>query len=505
MIRQAVRSTPGVWVLVAVLALFPACAATPSAPGTAGVAAVQATKVALEDCLLSSLAAPESVQARCGTLAVPEDRDDPAGRQIALHIAVVPAVSRNPKPDPLFLLAGGPGQAASEAYPAIISTAFARIHQDRDIVLVDQRGTGKSNPLQCALPEEQDVEQQVGAWDEEVIAALQACPGTLDADPQFYTTDAAVRDLDQVRAALGYAQVNLYGASYGTRMALAYLQRYPGRVRTVVLDGVVSPDFRIYLTAASDGTRAMHMLFERCRADAACQEAFPDLQAEFEALLEALAAEPVEVRVADPVSGEPVAFTMTGERFANMAFALLYAPEVTSLLPLSVHTAYVGVDFAPLVAQAMAMDAGLYRGLFYAVACAEDAPFITAGEAAALGEGTYFGDMSRTMRRVCQAWPRGQLPPDFGTPVSASVPVLLLSGEADPITPPEYAGRVAQTLPNSRHVVVPGMGHGVVTRGCIPNLVADFIAAASVQGLDVACVQAIAPPPFFLRLTGPEP
>jgi pimeloyl-ACP methyl ester carboxylesterase len=481
------------WAVVLVF-WFAGCTATTSRPVVPGEPAIQ-----LADCQLSSPAAQKGVRARCGTLAVPEDRGDPSGQQIALHVVVVPAVSRSPEPDPLFMLAGGPGQAASEAYPAILSTAFARVRRDRDIVLVDQRGTGKSNPLECDLPEGQDTSE------EEVVAALKACPGTLDADPRFYTTGAAVQDLDDARAALGYERINLYGASYGTRVALTYLHRYPARVRAVVLDGVVSPDFRIYLTAGQDATQAMYMLFERCRADAACQETFPDLQFEFESLLEELQAEPVEVRIADPVSGEPIAFTMTGERFAAMAFAALYAPEITSLLPLSIHVAYADGNFAPLVAQVVAVDAGLYQGLFYAVACTEDASFIVPEEAAALGEGTYFGDMSKTMRQVCEAWPRGQLGPDFGVAVSSDVPVLLLSGQADPITPPRYAERVAQTLPNSLHLVAPGMGHGIVSRGCVPGIVADFIQAASAQGLDTACVQSIEPSPFFLSFSGPKP
>ena len=493
--KQRARSVIfGLSLGLAVALLLAGCMGRASGPGLGDGLAIQ-----WEECMLSSPGTLESVPARCGTLSVPEDRDDPSGRQIPLYVALVPAVSRNPRPDPLFVLAGGPGQAATETYPAILFAAFGGIHQGRDIVLVDQRGTGQSNPLECKLPEGDDVSEQ------EVIEALQACPSTLDADPRLYTTDIAVRDLDQVRAALGYERINLYGASYGTRVALAYLRRYPTRARTVVLDAVVSADFRVHLTAGRDGARAMDMLFDRCRAEPACREAFPDLQVEFQSLLSQLEAEPVTVRVPDPLSGEAVDFTFTRPRFASMVYAMLYSPELASLLPLSIHTAYVEGDYAPLLAQAGSADAGIYRGLLYAVLCTEDIPFIAPQEAATLNKGSYFGDMSAIQREVCEAWPRGELPPDYGEPVRSDVPVLLLSGEADPVTPPQYAEQVTTALGNSLHLVAPEMGHSIIIRGCVPRVVADFVDAASVEGLDTACVQEIAPPPFFVRLTGPEP
>lgn len=454
----------------------------------------------LEDCQLTAPGMADTLLARCGELTVPEDPDNPAGRQIALHVAVVPAVSRSPQPDPLFLLAGGPGQSAIEAYPLMLQSAFGSVNQDRDVVLLDQRGTGQSNPLECELPEDDD-----DLTDAEVTEILQACPATLTADARFYTTEMAVSDLEAMRIALGYDQINLYGASYGTRLAQAYLRRHPDRVRTLVLDAVVSPDFAIYANAGEDGAQALDKLFARCQADADCQAAFPDLQTEFMTLLARLEETPVEVSLADPTTGEPLTFEMTRARFTRMVFALLYTPEVAALLPLALHTAYADGNFAPLVTQATASDAGLYQGLLYAVVCTEDAPYVTPEEIAQ-SAGTYFGDMSESLREVCATWPRGDLPSDQMTPVTSNVPTLLLSGEADPITPPRYAEQVAQTLPNSAHLIAPGMGHGNIIRGCIPHLVSDLVKHASLDALaDVACVEDIAPPPFFVSFTGPTP
>lgn len=453
--------------------------------------------VALADCQLTMPGLDVTVSARCGTLTVPENPADPGGRQIDLNVAVVPAVSRNPQPDPLFILAGGPGQAAVELAPAL-AQGFTQVHQERDIVLVDQRGTGKSNPLECELPEEDDVETEA------VIAALRACPEDLDADLRFYTTEIAMRDLDAVRQALGYETINLYGASYGTRAALTYLRLFPDRTRSVVLDAVVSPDYRLFLNTAQDADRALNLLFARCAADMACNEAFPNAAGEFRALLTRLDAGPITTTLPDPVSAEPITMTLDRADLLNLTFPLLYTPEIAALLPLNLEQADAG-NWAPLLAQVGASDAGLYLGMFYAVACTEDAPFVDPAEAAGLAENTLFGDRTKVLLEVCTSWPRGALSAGWDAPVVSDVPVLLLSGEADPVTPPQYAERVAETLPNSLHVIGPGMGHGLIGRGCVDNLVADFIAAGSVADLDAACAQRLVPPPFFVSPTGPKP
>lgn len=477
--------------VIVILGLLGGCAqSTPEPTG-------ESPLLDLTECQLTMPNVDVVVEARCGSLTVPENRADPDGRQLTLNIAVVPAVSRSPQPDPLFVLAGGPGQAAAELGPVMVQS-FRQVHQDRDIVLVDQRGTGDSHPLECELPEEDDAD------DEAVIAALQACPETLDADPRFYTTEIAMQDLDAVREALGVDTLNLYGASYGTRAALTYLRLFPTRVRSVVLDAVVSPDYRLYLNTAQDADRSLDLLLDRCAADAACEEAFPDARDTFAALLDRLEAEPLTTTLPDPTSAEPVTLTLDDADVLNLTFPLLYTPEIAALLPLSLQQAADG-DFAPLIAQAGASDTGLYLGMFYAVACTEDAPFIDAAEASTLAHGTLFGDRTETLREVCTAWPTGELSAEFGTPVVSDVPVLLLSGEADPVTPPQYAARVAETLPNSLHVIGPGMGHGLIGRGCIDALVADFIAAGSVAGLDASCAENLIPPPFFVSHTGPTP
>ncbi len=458
-----------------------------------------APTLALEECYLKSPKGNNTIEAECGTLTVAEDPQAPGGRQIELNVVVVPAVSRNPEPDPLVILAGGPGQAATEVF-SFMATIFSRIHEQRDILLVDQRGTGESNPLTCDLPDDLS---EVDVTDDEIIAALQNCPATLDADPRLYTTEIAMADLDAVREALGYERLNLYGASYGTRAALTYLRLYPDHVRTMVLDGVVSPGYVLYLNTGRDVDRALELFFARCESDPACSEAFPDLRAEFAALLEQMDEAPISVDYRDPLTGEPEELQLDRETFLALTFALLYTPEVVSLLPLDIHTAYAEGNFAPLLAQGGAMDAGLAMGMFYAVACTEDAPYLEGVEEAS--QGTIFGDRSYALREVCEGWATGELSADFREPVTSDVPVLLISGEADPVTPPRYAEETAEDLPNSLHIVAPQMGHGVAVRGCMPRVIADFIGEGTVAELDAACVDAIEPPPFFVDFTGPRP
>lgn len=451
----------------------------------------------LEDCVLSSPAGNQ-VKARCGTLTVPEDRDNPSGRQIELHLAVIPAVKRSPEPDALFLLAGGPGQSAIETFPAMLALV-SPIRRDRDIVLVDQRGTGKSNPLRCLGPED---EALAG---EEALTKLKSCPQTLDADLRFYTTEIAMADLDEVRSALGYETINLYGASYGTRAALTYLRLYPQRVRTMTLDAVVDPEFILFLDAAEDGQAALDILFVRCEGDEACREAFPNLRSEFDRLLARLEDSPAHITIPHPLTNKPLELTVTRHMITSMVFNTLYAPDLAATLPLSIHTAYQDENYIPLISQAFLVNAGLYDGMFYSVTCTEDAPLISAVEAARRSEQSVFGNRTVDFSAICDEWAKGEVSPSFREPIASDVPVLILSGEADPITPPRHADRLAESLSNEIHVVFSGMGHGNLSSRCSVNLFKAFIESASVVGLDTVCVDGVQPPPFFVNFSGPHP
>lgn len=456
------------------------------------------SSITLEDCALTSPSGNQ-VDARCGTLTVPEDRSNPSGRQIELNIAVIPAIQRNPEPDPLFLLAGGPGQSAIETFPAMIPMMF-NIHEERDIVLVDQRGTGKSNPLRCIDPEDESLDTS-----DKVLEKLKSCPETLDADLRFYTTEVAMTDLNEVRSALGYETINIYGASYGTRAALTYLRMFPEHVRTLTLDAIVDPGFVMFMDAAQDGQSALDSFFARCEANEECKTAFPDLRTEFDGLLERIEGTPFDITIPHPVTNKPLDLTLTRTMITNMVFNTLYVPDLVATLPLSIHEAYANENYVPLISQAFLVNAGLYDGMFYAVACTEDAPLISADEAATRAEDTVFGDRTTDFVETCAAWPKGTVSPEFREPVVSDVPVLMLSGDVDPITPPRHAEFVAEELTNETHLVFSGMGHGNLSNRCTSNLFEDFIESASIDGLDTSCVAGIKPPPFFVDFSGPRP
>ncbi|MCW5845935.1 MAG: alpha/beta fold hydrolase [Anaerolineae bacterium] len=458
--------------------------------------------IPLEACRLAS-----GVAAQCGTVTVFENRDTQTGRTIDLNVAVLAATgsSNVVEPDPLFLLAGGPGQAAVEVYPNA-AFLFEEVNRTRDIVLVDQRGTGDSNGFVCDNLTDDSLPDDLP--DEAAVGLLDACRESLtaQADLTQYTTDRFIEDLEEVRVALDYDAINLYGASYGSRAALAYMRRFPDVIRSAVLDAVAGPDLVLFRDMPRDGQRALDLLFERCAGDEACHAAFPDLRTEYQDLLSQLE-EPQPISVAHPLTNEPLEFRLTRDRLSQYVFNILYSAELQSLLPLLIHHAHETGDFAPLVIQALAVgeSAGVYPGLLYALTCSEDEPLIGSDEARDVPADTSFGSFAANFQAICATWPRADVAADLRQPLQSDIPALLLSGGADPVTPPAYAETVAATLPNSRHLVVPGYGHGVLAVGCMPRVVAQFIREGNADTLDTGCLEELEPPPFFVDFAGPQP
>jgi pimeloyl-ACP methyl ester carboxylesterase len=328
----------------------------------------------------------------------------------------------------------------------------------------------------------------------------------MDADPRLYTTSIAMDDLDQVRETLGYPQINLYGASYGTRAAQVYARQHGDRVRTMILDGVVPLDWAIGPAVAGDAQRALEMLFDRCQAEPSCQAAFPDLPEEFQGVYDRLKSAAIQVKLDHPITGDPVEYTLTLETFANTVHTMSYAPESASLLPLMIHQAYEFEDYRPLAAQYLStvsfLENGVSIGMRFSVLCAEDVPFYASEPAS---QGYLEGTFQEAFGAICDTWPEGNLPENFRQPLRSDIPTLLLSGEADPVTPPANGDQVAQNLTNQLHIVAPGQGHIAIFRGCIPQIASEFIEAASVNGLETECVQNLDPLPFFLNFSGPTP
>lgn len=489
------------WRLIGALALAAAALAS-SASGPGG------PRLALEPCRLEHPYGLGSVPARCGRLAVAEDPGSPTGRKIELAIAVVPAVSARAKPDPLFLIAGGPGQGARDSFVGVLG-ALGSIRRDRDIVLVDQRGTGGSNAMQCAFPPEA---VEADADPEKLRQLALECLAKLPGDPRFYTTSVAVRDLEAVRAALGYARINLYGASYGTRVAQHYLRRYPARTRAVVLDGVVDPALALGPAMALDAEAALRAALARCAASPDCAASYPDTATEFDALRQRLVSAPVRVGIPDPVTARPRDVDFTAGHLALAARMLVYSDVSASLLPLLIHEAAARDDFAPLAAQTEMLreqlEDALAYGMHNSVVCSEDLPFVDAGalDREALGRTFLGSSLLEGLSAMCEVWPRGPVDADLKAPLRAStVPALLLSGELDPVTPPRYAAAAAAGFTDQAQVVFKGQGHVQLGLRCAQGLIRHFLDAGTAAGLDASCADAIGPAPFFLDFSGSAP
>jgi pimeloyl-ACP methyl ester carboxylesterase len=460
--------------------------------------------LALEDCRLEHPLKIASVAARCGVLQVAENPAEPAGRRIGLHVAVVPALNRRSHAAPLFLLAGGPGQSASDLYVSYAG-AFARVNRNHDIVLLDQRGTGRSEPLFCDYPEDWRATR-----DELPVLrqATLACLARYGERVRYYTSSVAALDLERVREALGYPQIDLYGASYGTRMAELYLRHHADRVQAVVLDGVTYPEQAIGPDTPLDGERALDLILGRCRGSPDCAAAYPDLRGDFGALRAKFGAGSASLTLPDPATGEPLELEFNRSVLGSALRLLSYNATQASLLPTLIHQAASG-RLAPLAAQTVIMarqiQGQLASGMQNSVVCSEDVPFFGAIDRQQL-DATYLGtEQLDALAEICKLWPKGPVDADLHAPLHSDVPTLLLSGEADPVTPPANAERLARGLAQHRLLVLPGEGHGQLATGCMPRLVAAFLDARDPQGLDAACLEEHRPAPFFVASTGPAP
>ena len=465
--------------VIGIALLVTACADSAAGPPSA---------IALEPC--AGFPVPDAL---CGSLTVPEDPAVPEGRTISLAVAVLPATGpeSDRAPDPVFALHGGPGAAAR--YLAPLMTGLPA-RERRDIVLVDQRGTGESQGMVCGI-------ENAGEWVTSVLRFdldPSRCPD-FDADPRLYTTPIAMDDLDRVRAAMGYDQVNLWGGSYGTRAALVYARQHPEHVRSMILDGVAPLGMAVPSQFPRTSQAALDLLLEDCSADPGCS-ALGDLEFQLTEVLERLHETPVRVQVPVPGEAEPVDLIMGRDAFAGALLYALYNPQSAAAIPGAIATAH-RADYALAISLgagfAAALRSQFSTGMTLSVLCAEDVPYFTEAEMHEGARGTFLGeDFADGLHEACAAWPAGTVPDGHREPLTADVPTLLLSGEGDPVTPPEFAEEVGATLRPSLHLVFQDQGHGLTATPCGSQLVSAFLDAGSPEGLDTACVAEVTRPPF---------
>lgn len=462
----------------------------------------------LKPCELKQPDSSATTAAYCAPFSVPENRADPHSRRIDLKLAIVKSEAQAVDRDIVVYLAGGPGESATQTYPQI-AAALSPLKQHHNILLLDQRGTGDSHPLDCPRAQAAMTQVDNGAFDpQKTREAVTACLAEVEqtSDPRFYTTTDAIADLEAVRQALGAPSFDLVGVSYGTRVAQHYARAYRPAVRSMVLDGVVPNQLILGEDFAVNLEDSLKLQSAACASAPACKTAFGDWYATLRALHDTLHAQPEIAHFNDPKTYRPVDKPVTANALASVVRLFSYTAETAALLPLSTNEAAKG-DYAPLMGQSQliadSLAEGVTGGMQLSVICSEDADLLTPRPQDAA---TLLGaDLITAIKIECAVWPHGARAADFHAPFVSSIPTLLLSGMRDPVTPPRYAGEVLQGLSSARAFVLAGMGHSVVGRGCMPKLVEQFVDKLNPKAPDAKCLQATGPIPAFVDFNGASP
>jgi pimeloyl-ACP methyl ester carboxylesterase len=453
--------------------------------------------IALADtkpCRIASF--PQEV--KCGQIQRALDPAKPDGKKIDVHYVILPSKDRNKLPDAVFLLAGGPGQSAVEA-AGFGDSILGKLNRRRDLVFVDQRGTGKSASLKCDELEVNDkILDNEGAYKAtaDCMQSLQKLP---HGDLKFYSTSIAVQDLEAIRIAQNYSAVNLVGVSYGTRVGLEYLRQYPQSVRRLVIDGVVPPDLSLLGTNAQ---AALEGVFADCAKNTRCSNAYPDLAGTWKRLLDST---PRQFTYTNSRLLTSVTTKIAREDMIGMILKALYSPAMTSVLPYAITQADKGKLDALLTMTGSFNQpgpGGLTLGMHYSVWCGE--AYTNPRPANAITD-QFTARSAEMYDRICATWPRADIPKEFYTVPTAKSPVLLLSGGIDPVTPIRNGDQVAKALgAKARHITIENVGHGVLGQGCVRDLVNKFLAAKTddeALALDVSCVRQIPRPLVWLPPT----
>ena len=460
-------------------------------------------------CELAQKHSGATTSAFCAPFSVPENRAETNGRKLDLRLALIKSDAVAADRDIVVFLAGGPGQSAIDTWPQI-APAFAPLLAHHHVLLLDQRGTGGSNALECRGGEaDKDESGSHAGFDAaQVRQRTQECLAQVSkhADPRFYTTTDAVADLEAVRQALGAPTFDLVGVSYGTRMAQQYAMRHADGVRSVVLDSVAPNEIALGQDFAENLDNALKMQFAQCEKTTACKAAFGDPYASLMRLRGALRGQPQDYSYRDPVTFAPMHKHLNGNTLAGLVRMFAYTPETAALLPLSIAEGLKG-DYTPLAGQTQVLTGDMAdlaeNAMQLSVICSEDADLLAPRPQDA---GTLLGNnLIDDIKTACEAWPHETRPADFHAPLKGNLPVLILEGEFDPVTPPRYGEQVLKNLGNARLIVAKGQGHNVIGRGCIPKLVGDFVDKLDPKTLDAKCVDRLGPMPAFINFNGAAP
>jgi pimeloyl-ACP methyl ester carboxylesterase len=453
--------------------------------------------VALKPCHVEGV----KEELRCGIYNVFENRQTKKGRKLPLKIVFIPA--RHPHPDqgPIFYMAGGPGEAATELADLVMGWGDSDEH---DVVLVDERGTGDGNRLDCqSRGSDGNLEAYLnGPFDP---AAARVCRDELqkEHDLSQYTTPNFADDIDEVRAAMGYDKININAGSFGTYAAQIYMRRHGEHVRTAYLASLVTLSERVPLHHAEGAQRGLDRLFQDCEEDAACHAAYPRLREDFATVLNKLRERPVTTFVKHPVTGAKTELHLTERAFADAVRVMMY--HTPRDVPLLVEQAVAG-DFSPFAEAGLRANHDIYSGggmgLHYCITCNEFVSRIRPEEVESATRGSFLGSWRvRDQMAACEDWPKTELPPDYFEPFRLETPAVVVSGATDPTFTPNR-NEVKSLLPNAIQIVVPGAAH-TPENDCTRAIRHELFRSGTTKGLDTSCVSKVQPLPFKLPAAKP--
>ncbi len=457
-----------------------------------GLQAQDQLNIELKPCFIDRV----SEKSKCATVKMPLDHRGAVSGDIDVFVAVVPALSSQILDDPLVIFSGGPGQANSEM-GALVRMAFKSIREHREIILIDQRGTGKSTPLRCAEEDESVYSPSKHSM------AVQSCRDDFDFAVEYFTMENVIADTHSILERLGYNKVNLWGVSWGTRTAVHYLRRYPAHVRSVIVDGVLPPDIGIFETAPKSATRALNKLFEACKLDEVCTKAYGDIEGIIDELVGKASKGTLRYVGANPVTGEQMSQAISLMTLVQNIRGILYTPQKATMLPMALFKLNRGDGraFMALTSEGAMMSKSLYLGSTLSLLCGEEVSRITAEDAKKIGSGQLTQDTYyQYWRAACKGWSSLSGDDDIHTPLVSDVPMMILSGELDPITPPSMGDHLAKSFKNSRHLVVRGVGHNVSYQGCIPKILGKFLKELDTNAIEVECLDKMKRPAFSAPL-----
>ncbi|UTW57170.1 alpha/beta fold hydrolase [Kordiimonas sp. SCSIO 12603] len=453
--------------------------------------AQQQKKLQMEPCFVSGI----TRGTKCGTIELPVNYNQPNGETVSIHVAIAEARNTEKEADPLFILAGGPGQAAGE-YGALVKLAFSGIREKRDIVMIDQRGTGKSYGMNC------EMDENVTSMDE-TLEELGKCHAGMKLDTRQFSMENVLRDMDTIREELGYDKINLWGASWGTRTADAYIKQYPQHVRSMVLDGILPSDIALFETAPKSAQRALEKIIEECEAQSSCNEEFPNFRAQVFDLMEKASNGELHYKGLNPISGKMIDMQVELTMAVESLRSVMYRADGTTLLPFVVNEASNGNIFPMLSPLFGSGGGGMYIGATLSMLCGDEVSRVTPEEAKAAGEGSFARDSYYGVwSQMCTKWNYEVPTWDYKTPVDTDIPTLVLSGNLDPITPPEFGDHYMKGVSNGRHIVVQGTGHNTSFTACMPELMTEFITTLDVEALDTSCLDHLKRMPIIIGANG---